>query len=42
MYVFGPAVVVPRDADKDVMELKRAEVERIMREITDRADHYWD
>jgi hypothetical protein len=40
--VFGPPVTVHSDADKDEMERKRAELERIMREITERADHYWD
>ncbi len=42
MYVFGEPVAVPRDADRDVMEEKRALLERIMRDITERADHYWD
>ena len=41
MFVFGRPVHVPRDADKDVMEDKRRELETEMRAITERADGYW-
>jgi len=34
-------VHVPRDADRDVMEEKRRELEEKMRAINDRADGYW-
>lgn len=39
--LFGSAIHVPRDADKDLMEEKRAELERSMREITERVDGCW-
>ena len=32
---FGPPVVVPRDADSGVLEAKRCELERTLRELTD-------
>jgi len=40
--IFGRPVHVQRDADKDAIEEKRMELETEMREITDRADRYWD
>lgn len=40
--IYGPDVVVPRDADADTMEAKRVELETVMRDITSRADAWWD
>ena len=42
MFIFGRPVEVARDADKATMEQKRQELEDIMREITERADRYWE
>lgn len=39
--IFGSAVFVPRDADKELMELMRAELETSMRALTERADGFW-
>jgi len=33
---------VPRDAGRELMEAKRAELEAVMREITDAADRFWE
>lgn len=38
LVIYGPPVVVPRDAGKDVVEAKRRELEDSLNEITDRAD----
>lgn len=39
--IFGDAVFVPRDADKELMEEKRAQLEASMRVLTERADGFW-
>jgi hypothetical protein len=36
--LYGPPVVVPRDADDGVVESKRKELERILVEITEEND----
>ena len=34
--------MVSRDADNDVMEQKRQELEDSLRDITEQADNWWD
>jgi hypothetical protein len=40
--IYGEPIIVPRETGKDAMETWRALLEARMRELTDRADRYWD
>jgi hypothetical protein len=39
--IYGEPLYVPRDADKETAEALRSELERRMRELTDKADNWW-
>ena len=39
--IWGDPLYVPRDADKETAEALRAELERRMRELKDKADNWW-
>jgi lysophospholipid acyltransferase (LPLAT)-like uncharacterized protein len=42
VFVWGDPIRVPKDADRAVLESKRNELEQQLRNITERADHYWE
>lgn len=42
VYRVGDPITVPPDADEDMIEQKRVEVERSLTELTDFADHFFD
>jgi lysophospholipid acyltransferase (LPLAT)-like uncharacterized protein len=42
VFVFGESIKVPRNSDKDIFQEKQLLLEKRLREITDRADRYFD
>ena len=41
VFIWGEPIWVPREADAAECEARRAELERALNEITDRADSWW-